>query len=144
MSDFPTDFEAVLTAIVSLLGTIAPAPLVTRHFRDLDSYDDEQQAEGVFTVLIGPRTGYNYEYRPGDLPRVTIWIYGERRLDGNDPGPEIDAAENEMATQLEKLANQAPENETLLELTLQSITPSAQTTPPVASVLGSFIYGVDR
>jgi len=142
---FPTDFESVLDALAAALASIVgPGPIVTRHFRDLAGYADTDQVAGVYTVLIGPRTGYNYEHRPGDLPRVTIWIYAEQRLDGDDPGPAIDAVENQMAAHLETLANQAPEVPELVELTLQSITPSAQTTPPVASVLGQFIYGVER
>lgn len=139
-----TDFEAVRAAIITVLGTVAPSRHITRHMRDLEQHNEAHRAAGVFTVLIGPRRGYNYEHRPGDLPKVTFWIYGEQALAGDDPGPQIDEAENAMARDLEKLANQAPENDLLTELVLQSIVPSAQTTPPIASVLGAFVYGVDR
>ena len=138
-----TDWEAVAAAIVALLASIQPDMLVTRHFKDLDSYGRTQQSDGVFTVLLGPLTGYGYEYRPGDLSRRTIWIYCEKKLAGDDPGPAIEAAENAMIADLERLAREAPENEQLAELFLQSITTSAQTTPPIASVLGQFVYGVD-
>ena len=143
MSDF-TDFAAVRTAIISLLATIAPAPLITDHMADLDSYGERQQADGVYTVLLGPREGYNYEHRPGELPKVTIWIYAEKLLAGQDPGPAIDTAEDEMMRHFEELANQAPEQDLLAELILQSQVPSAQTVSPIASVLATFVYGVDR
>jgi hypothetical protein len=143
MSDF-VDYSALRTAIMALLATIAPTPLITDHMADLDSYGERQQTDGVYTVLFGPREGYNYEHRPGELPKVTIWIYAERLLDGDDPGPAIDAAEDEMIRHFEELAAQAPEQDLLAELVLTSCVPSAQTVTPYASVLATFVYGVDR
>jgi len=138
-----TDWEAVADAIVTLLASIVSTALVTRHFQDLKHHGDRQQRDGVYTVLLGPLTGYGYEYRPGDLSRRTVWIYAEKLLPGEDPGPAIDAAEAEMIADIERLAREAPEDEQLIDLFLQSITNSAQTTPPFASVLGQFVYGVD-
>jgi len=144
MTDQLTDFEAVLDAIETLLGTIAPTRLVTRDLKDWDKHPKADRADGVFTILPGPRDSYDYEYRPGDLPRVQIFIYGENQLARDVSGREIDAEENAMARELETLANQAPEQDLLAELALDSITPSAQTMKPTASILGVFIFGVDR
>lgn len=139
-----TDFEAVLDTIESLLRGIAPARLVTRDMKDWAKHNPAERAGGVFTILPGPRTGYSYEYRPGDLPRVQIFIYGERLLSEKAPGRDIDKEEAAMARHLELLAEQAPYVNGLEELTLQSITPSAQTMAPTASILAVFVYGVDR
>ena len=144
MTDQLTDFEAVLNAIETLLTTIASDRLVTRDLKDWDQHDRTERAGGVFTILPGPRDAYNYEYRPGDLPRVQIFVYGEIQLARDVAGREIDAEENAMARELETLANQDPEQDLLAELALQSITGSAQTMKPTASILGVFVFGVDR
>ncbi|MFW6340651.1 MAG: hypothetical protein ACOC0Q_07265 [Wenzhouxiangella sp.] len=139
-----TDFEAVLDAIQGELAAIAPQRLVTRDFKDFTQHPRDERQNGVFTILPGPRTGYSYEYRPGDLPRCQIFVYGELTLPGDPKGREIDAAEAAMARDLEQLANQAPETNGLEELVLESITGSAQTLRPTASILAVFVYGVDR
>ena len=139
-----TDFEAVLNSIETLLKQIASERLVTRDLKDWTQHKPAERAGGVFTILPGPRTGYSYEYRPGDLPRVQIFIFGERLLSEKAPGRDIDKEENAMARDLERLAELAPETAGLEELTLQSITPAAQTMAPTASILAVLIYGVDR
>lgn len=145
MSGYPfTDFEAVLDAIQGKLADLAPTRLVTRDLKDFTQHPRDERKNGVFTILPGPRTGYSYEYRPGDLPRCQIFIYGELTLSDQAPGRKIDELEAAMARDLERLANEAPEVAGLEELVLESITGSAQTLRPTASILAVFIYGVDR
>ena len=139
-----TDFNAVLDDLAALLAEIAPTRLVTRDLKDWSQHAPAARAGGVFTILPGPRTGYGYEYRPGDLPRVQIFIFGERLLSEKAPGRAVDTEENAMARDIERLAERAPETPGLEEITLQSITPAAQTMAPTASVLAVLIYGVDR
>lgn len=138
-----TDYGKVRADMASLLAQIASPRLVTQKLQDYERWPAADRADGVFTVLAGPRTDYNYEHRPGDLPRVRIFVYGERRLEGKDPGEAIDAEEDAMARELEELAAQAPHTPGLEPLILQSITPSAQTATPFAQVLAVFVYGVD-
>lgn len=144
MSDPLTDMEAILDAIEAKLASIAPTRLVTRDLKDFTQHPESQRENGVLTILPGPRTGYNYEHRPGDLARCQIFIYGEKVMPGNVRGRAIDAFEAGMARDLEQLANEAPEVSGLEELTLESITGSAQTMAPTASVMAVFVYGVDR
>lgn len=138
-----TDFGKVRSDLAVQLKAIAPTRLVTQTLQDLERWPAAQRAAGVFTILPGPRTGYNWEHRPGDLPRVQIFIYGERRLEGTQPGPAIDAEEDAMMRDLEELAATAPHVAGLEPIFLQSITPSAQTATPFAQVLAVFVYGVD-
>jgi hypothetical protein len=145
VSDYPfTDVDALLDALQALLEEIAADRLVTQELNDFHDQPSGQRENGVYTILPGTRTGYNYEHRPGDLPRLQIFVYFD--LPGTDKttGKEIQALENTIVRELETLANLAPHVAGLEELTLESITPSAQTMRPDASVLGVFIYGVDR
>jgi len=139
-----TNVITILTAMQALLAGIASTRLVTRHMKDHDAWPEDQRAGGIFTILPGPRDGYDYEYQPGDLPRVRIFVYGERRVSGEDPGPDIDAEEDAMAAELEDLANQSASDDDLCELALDSIVGSAQTMTPYASVLATYTFGVDR
>ena len=139
-----TDFGKVRSDLADQLKAIAPARLVTQTLQDFERWPVAQRAAGVFTILPGPRTGYNWEHRPGDLPRVQIFVYGERRMESRDPGPAIDAEEDALSRELEQLAAEAPEVPGLEPVFLQSITPSAQTATPFAQVLAVFVYGVDR
>lgn len=148
-----TRYLPILDAIAAALLAINPQRVVTRHWRDFADQPEELMRKGVWIARCEGVSGYSYEASDGNFAtdglratehgRMAIILIGQLLLplnaDGSNPtGAQIDAAEFALVHELEQLADDAIETDTLMALKLCDVRLSQQADSPYAWVFSTW------
>lgn len=135
-------YDILLDAAKTALASIAPDRLVTRTYLPFALHKQSDLVRGVFTILPGRIGPYPYEVsdnqgitddmRATQCARLRFAVIGQLLLPESVTGEEIDHAEFELLSELERLADEAIELDTLMALKLLSALPSGQVEKPNA------------
>lgn len=138
MSRYVTLLEAMKVA----LAARAAGRVVTRDYLPFNLRAQPDLEAGIYTILPGPIGPYPYEVsdnggatdslRATECARLRVTVIGQMLLPEGAAGVDVDAAEFEMLAELEALADDAIETETLIALKLLSARPSGQVESPYA------------
>lgn len=137
-----TRYELLLQAVKTALAARAPGRVVTRAYESFENRAAADLDQGIYSILPGPIGPYPYEVsdhqggtdslRATQCARMRISIVGQLRLAESATGEDVDAAEFAMLAELEQLADDAIETDTLMALKLVSARPSQQAEKPYA------------
>ncbi len=135
-------YVTLLEAMNAALAALAPARIVTRDYLPFNLRAQPDLELGIYTILPGPIGPYPYEVsdnqgatdslRATQCARQRIVVIGQLLLPESATGVDVDNAEFEMLAELEGLADDAIETDTLIALKLLSARPSGQVERPYA------------
>ena len=150
------DYADLIGAVAQALAEVAPSRVITRSFRDFEQRDEETELKpGIYTLTFAGVVRYPWDrcdQHDGEGPSATAFpvfrfrLTGQRVLDARaaDDGAALEAAEFEMLSEIEQLANRLvaddglPEHEELCRVVLKNVVTSEQLESPYAWVSALF------